>query len=469
MNLVQTLSDNQIEQIQQATEDLLETVGFRVQHAELLEDCRKAGASVDDTSGLVRLPRTLLRELLGKLPSSYEVSGVTGRQWKVGDGGSYSLAIVTDPWIIDYETQQPRRPRLDDLRRHTILAQKLEHVGAISRMDFPVTDVPEPTSSLRALEEHLLLHDKHYHVYVASWESYLQWLKIGKILAGDRELKGSNLFSVAVAIVSPLMISELNVKLMKSACDHGFTVIPTICPMAGSTSAYTLASTLLQGNAENVFLAALTQIYKPGNPFLYTCGPSITQLNTGHDMYYTLDKVLWKLASVQLAQSYHLPVAAECGGTMTWRYDQQNGAEGMLFMLAACAGNPNVLAGIGSCYNAMGMSAEMMVIQDGWMKASKHLQKGIRIDTEHLGIENIKEAGPGGNFLTDDLTLKYMRGGEFFNHEIFDFSGSENGTSLLERAHQKVEALVTDYQSPVPEKIQENLKRFFYDEYVKMK
>ena len=54
-----------------------------------------------------------------------------------------------------------------------------------------------------------------------------------------------------------------------------------------------------------------------------------------HDMYYTLDKVLWKLAAVQLGKSYNMPVGAECGGSMTYRYDQQNGAEGALFMLGA--------------------------------------------------------------------------------------------------------------------------------------
>jgi trimethylamine--corrinoid protein Co-methyltransferase len=457
---MKTLSENQIEQIKTETENLLETVGFRVQHEEILKQCRAAGAKVDD-SGIVRLPKKLLRELLAKVPSSYKVRGVAGKEWTVGAGQGYSQAIVTDPWIIDYDTQKPRRPRLSDLRRHTIILQKLDHIGGTSRMDFPVTDVPEPTSSLRALEE-------HNHVYVASWESFLQWLEIGKILADGKDLTGSGLFTVAVAIVSPLTITELNCNLLKSCCDHRFTVVPTICPMAGSTSPYTIASTLLLGNAENVFTAALAQIVRPGTPFLYCFGPSVTNLKTTHDMYYTLDKMLWKFAAVQLAGSYNLPCTAECGGTMTYRYDQQSGAEGMLFMLAARNSGANLIVGFGSCYNACGMSAEMMVIHDAWYHAAKFLDQGINTDTMHLGFENLRQTGPGGNFLTDDLTLEYMRGGEFFNHDLFDFSGHADGKPLLQRAHEKVESLVADFESPVPGKIQENLKRYFHDEYKKL-
>ena len=55
---------------------------------------------------------------------------------------------------------------------------------------------------------------------------------------------------------------------------------------------------------------------------------------------------------------------------MTYRYDQQNGAEGILFMLAAAASKANLLAGIGSTHNAIGMSAEMMLIHTAWLEAA---------------------------------------------------------------------------------------------------
>lgn len=465
MDFSRTLSETQIEAIHLAAAEILEERGVRILDMHVLNACKQSGAKTDAASGVVRFPRSLLGELLVQAPSSYQVAGIGERTYEVGGALQWGLAIVTDPWIIDYETHRPRRPCLEDVRRHTIIAQRMEHVAGISRMDFPVSDVEGPASSLRALETHLLHTTKHYYFPSASPESNRQWLEIMRIVAGDREPAAMRLFSVMVAVISPLVISGVNADLLRLAIEYNAPVVPTICPMAGSTSPYTLAGTLVLGHAENLAMAALTQIMKPGHPFLYAFGPSVMDLRTGQDLYYTLDKVLWKIASVQLAKYVNLPVTAECGGTMTFRYDVQNGAEGMLFMLAAVASGANVLAGFGSCYTAVGMSAEMMVIQEAWMQAARFLMRGIGTDDARLGLESIRTAGPGGAFLTDALTLELMHGGEFFADDLFDRTPAEQeGKSMLERAHKKVDELVSGFVSPVPPAIQEQLRRYCHDE-----
>jgi trimethylamine--corrinoid protein Co-methyltransferase len=459
------LNEDEIVRIQEATETLLEETGFRVTHVGLRANAKAAGAKVDDADERVRLPRELLREALGRAPASFEIAWQNGRRIRYGEGGPHCLAIVTDPWIIDYEARAPRRPALADVRKHTVIAQELDCVVAASRMDFPVADIDGPDSSLRALEEHLLHFGKHYCAYAASWESFEQWLEIGRILADGNDLAGSRLLSVAVAVISPLTLAGMNGDLLLQSCEYDFPIVPTVCPMAGSTAPYSLAGTLLLGNAENVFVAALAQMVKPGQPFLYAFGPSTTDMASGHDLYYTLDKVLWKAGAVQLAKAYGLPCAAECGGTLTHRYDQQNGAEGVLFMAAALASGADVLAGIGSCHNANGMSAEMMIVHEAWLRAARHLLRGIPMDETKLALDRITAAGPGAHFLTDDLTLSLMGGDEFFRDDVFDFGGGYDETpSMLERAHARVEDLTRDCESPLPGNVQEALRRYFHDE-----
>jgi len=468
LNPMTTLSAAQVEKIQNATETLLATTGIVVEHAGLLQKAAAAGAEVDEVSGRVRFPAPLLRALLAQVPRRYVSRGLLGDAWEIGGTGQYGFAIVTDPWVIDYATQQPRHPCLEDLRRHTIIAQQLDPVATISRMDYPVTDVTDATSSLRALEMHLLQHTKHYTVLPATQENFDQWLEILPIVARGAAI--NDLASVGIAVVSPLTLNGLNAELLVRSAERGFAVLPTICPMAGSTAPYSLAGTLLQANAEALAVALLAQLVRAGAPFLYTIGVSVADMRTGHDRYYTLDKVLWKLGISQLGLAYGLPTAAECGGTMTWRYDQQNGAEGMLFMLAAHASGAHVLAGFGSCHNANGMSAEMMVIHEAWLQAARFLARGINTDDRHLGLASIQAAGPRGDFLTDDLTLELLRSDEFFQHDVFDLGGGyAPGQSLLERAHDKVEQLVADFESPVPGDVQENLRRYFHDLYASMR
>ncbi|GAI84683.1 unnamed protein product, partial [marine sediment metagenome] len=64
MEKLPVLSESQIERIQEAMEDLLKTVGFRVMHEGILRQARAAGADVDEQSGTVRIPTPLLRQLL---------------------------------------------------------------------------------------------------------------------------------------------------------------------------------------------------------------------------------------------------------------------------------------------------------------------------------------------------------------------------------------------------------------------
>jgi len=459
------LNEGQLEGIRNASEEILERAGIKVMDDNALSLCRKAGAKVNDATGLVRMPRELLRELVGLAPSRYSVRGLGGAEWTIGDGQQWGVAITSDPWIVDYRTRRPRRPCSEDIRRNTIIGQSLEHVMGLTCMDFPVSDAAGPLSYLTALEQHLTHHSKHNYVYATSVESMERWLRIGKILNRGGDLHGSRLFTVAVASLSPLAITGMNIGLLATACEYGFPVVPTVCPTAGMTSPYSISGTLAQGNAEILFILALTQIYRAGDPFLYGFGPAVGNLRNGACLYYTLDKVFWKVAHVALAKSYGLPVMAECGGSMTCHFDPQTGAEGMLFMLAAVASGAHVLPGYGSTLNAIGHSTEMMLLQDEYFRASRFLVRGFASDAKHLSVAGVEQVGPCGEFMTHDLTLEYMRGGEFFAPILFDYSGdAEPGPSVMQRAHRRVEEIVSRFVSPVPGDVREELHRFFRDE-----
>ncbi len=459
------LSEDQIQEVQAASEEILERSGCHVLSQQALELCRNAGARVNETSGQVRFPRELLRELIAKAPRTYEIRGLDGIAHQVGDGRQRGMAITNDPWIIDYEARQPRRPCTEDVLRNTVIAENLDRIVATSCMDFPISDVAGPHANLCALESHLLNHTKHNLAYASSIESLQRWLKIARILARGEELRGSRLLTVAVASLTPLAVTDMNVEFMRIACEHDFPIVPTVCPTAGMTSPYTLAGTLALGHAEILFLLALSQLHRPGHPFLYAFGPAVGNMQSGACLYYTMDKVLWKLAAVQLGKACGIPVAVECGGTMVHRFDQQSGAEGMLFMLAAVNSDADLLVGFGSTHNAVGHSSEMMLIQDAYVEAAEHLRKGINTDAAHLAVDVAVIVGPGGEHLTDELTLQYLRKNEFFTHELFDSSGdSAKSRSMLERAHEEVLALTDGFRSLVPDDIQEELKRFFHSE-----
>ena len=458
---LKVLSEAEIEKLHERTLDLFEDPGVRITHEGVLRKLRAAGARVNEAGGEVRFPREMVEELRRQAPPVIRMTGLNGKVLEVGGANRYYLSLITDPYIIDYE-KGPRPPVLEDVRRHTIIGESLDRVSAMMRMQYPVADLPESEGYLKTMEVFLCHCTKHVPIYCASVENAWEWIGAGEIIAGANDLKKTPLMSMAVAVTSPLQIQQMNAEMLEIALDYNFPILSTVCPMAGTTSPYTVAGTMLLANVESLLAVIVAQALKPGHPVFFGGGPSVTDLRNGHDLYYKAEKMIFKTASKQMGEFYNLPTAGEAAGTMTWRYDPQNGAEGMLYLLAAVAGGQNLISGLGSCHNAVGMSAEEIIIQCGMVDMAEYLAQGVSLSDHELGVESIRAIGPGGNFLMDELTLEFMRGGQFFDTPYLDLAGGcTDSAGIVATAHETAEAIISNYTPTVPETLQEELRAYF--------
>jgi trimethylamine--corrinoid protein Co-methyltransferase len=464
---LRALSDAEVEKLHQKTLALFENVGVYIGHEETLEILRRAGAQVDEASGRVRFPSPMVEELLKLAPPVAIETGLNGKILEVGGRNRYYLSLILDPFIVD-DHQRLRRPLLEDVRRHTILGQSLDRVSSMMRMQFPVSDVPEPDCYYKTMEVFLCHTAKHTAAYPTSAENCRDWMDAMVVIAEAAGLDAERtpLLSVAMAVTSPLQVHGPNIEIMKMAMTRCYPVISTVCPMAGTTAPYSVAGTMLIANAEALLPVLIAQCLKPGHPVFYAVGPSVTEMKSGHDLYYRAEKMLFKLAGVRMGRYYRLPIAGEAGGTLTHRADVQNGAESMMYLLAAISGQ-NVVGGLGSLHNANGMSAEQIVMQCGLVDMAEYLSRGVDLSDHKLALDRIAAVGPGGNFLTDSLTMELLRSDEFFHSPYVDLSGgyAGNAPGIYEIAHQEVERLIDRYQPGVPEEVQEAIRRHFRAKY----
>ena len=456
---INEFSKEQITLVRTRIEQILWEIGMRVELAEVRDACAAAGAEV--RGDRVHFSPEVLKRLVALAPRSYEIRSPFGRSWTIGDGNQYMAGIVIDPWINDPATGA-RRPAMDDLLTNLALMEHYDEIVLASRMDFPVTDYAGDISSYKALEQFFLNFNKHISAYCTSVESLQEYFEIGQTILGDQPLKDSKIMTVAVATLSPMALTDINCRLMLEAVKYNFPVIPTTCPMAGTTSPYTLIGTFIQGMAEVIGLCAIVQAVNPGNPYLSAFGPSVSSLLDGHDMYYTMEKPLWKLAATEIAGSYGLPYLVECGGNTPAGFDMQAGAESMIQMMSAVGSGADVLAGVGSCYNANGLSAENIVIGMSLKRASDFMTRGIRLDQIDESFDSIEEQKDLGYFLMDDLTLEHMRSGEFFADNTLNMAGEfKEEPTMLERAQSIIRDVKAKYVSPVPADAQERIQAYF--------
>lgn len=149
---LEVLSRAEIEKIHERSLQILEKVGVRVADAECRHVLARAGAKVDDATHNVSIPRRLVEEALALTPSVFEMHQQDGKVLKVGGKHRIYGALVTDPWIIDYETQKPRRPVLSDIVRHTRLGDAHPMVDMIYCMDMPPADVSAEAAYSKTME-----------------------------------------------------------------------------------------------------------------------------------------------------------------------------------------------------------------------------------------------------------------------------------------------------------------------------
>ena len=466
--MLNVVDESQIEKLHNASLEVLGKFGVKISHDGVLKKLAKAGATVEHSSGLVKFPPEMVKELIARAPSTIIHSDIFGNTKEVGGDTRFYMSLILDPYVVDYE-QGVRKPLLEDVRRNTIVGESLDRIDGMMRMQQPVADIPGPDSYLKTMEVFFTNTSKYYDIYPTSKENCRQWMDIIEVIADAAgfDVQTTPIAGIAVAVTSPLHLDRLNIEVMEIAMERCYPIIPTVCPMAGTTSPYSVAGTALTSNVENLIPVLVSQIIKPGHPVYYSVGPSVTDLKTGHDLYYKAEKFFFKTIGCAMGKYYNLPVKGEAGGTLTHRADVQNGAESMLYLLASHLGGQNFIGGLGSLGNANGMSTEQIIMQCALVDMAEYIACGVDMSDYKLALKSIEQRGPGGNYLTDDLTLDLMRSDEFFWSEYSDLTGGyqKDAPGMYEIAHQTALDLVAGYKPKVPEKVQEAIKNFFKDKY----
>lgn len=458
------LDQSEMERIHAQSLRILEAAGVRVQDPECRDLLARAGAKVDPGGERVYLPGRLVEECMELAPSCFRLFRRDGTAVGIGTDSRVFGSLVIDPWIIDYETQKPRRPVLEDVVRHTRLGDALDNVDFLYRMDMPPEDVPSEDAFIRTLVAFVVNTTKPMMAAPASRESLANWLELADILAGGQPLGERPFLCLCAPVTTPLTFQALNAEIMKAGVRRGLPLCAQTEPIAGTTAPLSFAGGLLMGNCENLFLVVMAQLLKPGSAIAYSVGNALTDLRTGCAIFYPADKMLWKIASAQMARFYRLPIEGEATGSLVGRYDTQNGIEHALHMLPAVLCGGGMFNGLGSCYNACGMSAEMVVIHADLARLISRIGLGVEVSDKMLAADAIIQAGPGGHFLEDPLTLEMLRSGEFFTEGCFDRTGERSPNrfedSLLARAHRRVEALLAAHTPAVTENVAEEVHRW---------
>lgn len=454
------LSEEQIEELNQATLDLLEKTGVDVLDEEALYLLKNAGAEVEGKSR-VHIPSSLVKKALSTAPKKVALYTRDRKRTVLLEGSKSFFGTGSDcPFILDPYTGERRLFTKEDVGRAALLSDALDNIDFHMSLGL-VSDAPRFTSDLHQFEAMLLNTQKPIVFTAHDKEGMEAIIKISEVITGGvANLRQNPFICLYAEPITPLRHISLAVKKLLLSAEKDIPVVYTPCPMSGATAPATLAGTLVVSNAEVLSGLVIHQIKNPGAPFIGGGVISIMDMSSAILSYGAPELSLLTASFTELLHSYGIPVFGTCGCSDSKILDEQAAIEATMSTLMNALCGANLIHDIGFLEYALLGSFELVVLTDEVIKMVKRIMQGIEINKDTLALDIIHNVGPGGNFLCEEHTLRYFKKEQFLprlidrqNYTNWVASGKK---PMRERLNEEVRRILKGYK---PEQIPQDKKK----------
>jgi trimethylamine--corrinoid protein Co-methyltransferase len=452
---LKVLDDSQIKSLHSATVELLMDVGVKLLHDEALEIMKSKGCSVDFKRKIVRIPEEVLMKQVGKAPSDIVLYGRDPKyDIKLGAYGDvYVMGGAGALHVIDLDGHH-RPSTLQDLRDLTRLEDTLENMDIAHFLVTP-QDIPQDGFEMITFAEMLKNNTRNFYALVGGCAEGLKYeLEMAGIAAGSVEaVKARPFFVAGLCIISPLIQTSEFVEELFACVKNNIPVYIESDALAGGTTPFTIAGTLVEINANVLAAVALAQMVRPGAPCIYSSSSGILDMRSLNLAGSAPESTLLHMAQAQLAHHYNLPYYGS--NTPDSKLpDAQMGYERALHFLGCVQAGVNIVhVAIGNLEMMSLASYEQCLIDNEILGAAFQMVKGIDTSREAIGMDAFKEAGHSGKFLETEHTLKYLRK-ERWEPALTDRNSWDKwlletgGKDMRERAKERV-VRILDTHHPV--------------------
>jgi trimethylamine--corrinoid protein Co-methyltransferase len=473
LNQIKILTKDEIETIHNATIELLSKVGIKMDCKDVQNLMNEYGAEVDEDSDFVRIPESLVNEMIKKVPKSFTLHGPDGSfNFEVNTTSTQYATIGTPVKIYDPSKKRGvRKTILDDTIKQIRIVDTLKHINC-SHVDVWPNDVKYTAIHAHAMYQWVKNTRKPYGLGCFGKLPSQDMMNMASIACGgDEELKKNPRLVGFFSTTSPLQFSKI--------MTNGFEVFakykqPTIIApeaLAGASAPVTLAGLLTEINAENLGGAVLAQIFNPGAPLFYGNVSHIMDMKTGNSAMGSIETGLITTAVAQMGRYYGYPSRSAGGVTDSKVLDLQNGIERMQTLLLAAQAGTNYITVAGTYEATLVEALELLLIDDDLVGMVKRALEGIEVNKETIALDTIEKVATsdkkGASFLGELHTIKHMKK-ELYMPDLMDRKRrstwwKKGGKNIIDRAREKVEEVLKTHKPP---EISQDIDKEFKD-YIK--
>jgi trimethylamine--corrinoid protein Co-methyltransferase len=409
------MNPEQIKQVHEYSLQILSSIGLRVDSPEARKRFARAIGSQAVDGDRVRIPPDLVEWAIQAAPARIDIYDRKGAPaFCLPDQTRFGVGVTS----LYY--QEPETDRVVPFARQHMaacvrLANGLPSFDAISTIGI-VQDVAPQVSDLYATLEMAANTAKPLIILISDENAFPLVMDLLEHLHGDLASKPSVIpyFNP----ITPLVINKTTVDKMVVAIERSLPFIYANYGMAGASTPITPAGQLALMNAEVLAGLTLGQLIKEGTPMILGNHPACFDMK-GNESFYDPKSYVIDLACAEMMAYYNLPHSGTSGAGMGWGADIIAGGHQWFNHLISCLGKKGLAPFVGDVLGSVAFSPNVIVYANEIIQHVRFFAEGFVIDDANIGLEDIVQVGPGGNFLTSNLTLKFYRNARQSSH-IFD-------------------------------------------------
>lgn len=466
---VKILEDNQIEKIHLKTLEILENTGVNVPHEEILSKFEGYGALVDHKSKVVKIPRSLVMELVSKAGKTFKMYGRDiSKTAEFGVGKRNYNSSAGQAFWIDNVGDERRRTTLNDVTVATRLGDALEQITIPGAMSDPL-EIPLEWRCIQVALEMIKNTDKPIYFWFNDRQSARYLIDLLIVLRGDeKSAQKYPLFYPLFEPVSPLSFPFKGVDLLFETAPLNLPV--HIGPMAqmGVSAPATVAGTLAQENAEILAAICITQLIREGMPVCYGGICHAFDMRTAQIIFGGPEQALFSVAMSQIGKYYGFPVYINAGLTDSKKPDAQAGLESGITLSLGIASGADIFGHMGICGMDQGTSLDILIMQSEIISYLESTNRLLNFDDNIFATDLIGEVGPKGTFLNKRHTVTNIRKELWFptllDRENYDTWLKSGSSDLEERCHNRKEELLANHEpTPLDKDLNKDFEKILED------
>lgn len=465
----QPLSNGEIQQIHEASLEVLERTGIEVVASEARDLFEAAGARIDKAVNRVHLSRAMVEDAVAQANKRFTLAGreqrhdldMGGDRVYMGTGGAAVKIMDLDGRV--------RPSNLADIARIGKLVDALDNIHFYLR---PVVARDVPNELLDVNKTYAAVSNTTKHVMTSAYSptSAREVIEMASMIMGSKEAYEERpiVSFTACWTVSPLRYAPETVEVLIELLRQNIPVVTSSAPQSGATSPAALAGTLVQINAEELSGIVLCNLVRPGARVLLGYVPSVADMRTGNFVGGAPEFALMNAAAAQLGHFYGLPVYNSSALSDSKVPDSQAGYEkGMTSATAALAGSNYIHHSAGFLESMLCVAYEQYVIDDDINGSVMRMVRGIEVNDDTLSVDLIDQVCRGeGHYLGTEQSLALMNTEYYFPHTADrsrrqDWEG-QGSLSMRQRARIRARQILETHQpQPIPDEVDRAIRERF--------